>query len=85
MRKKKKLIEGKTYWNLYEFRLRGVFLLDIVSDGSCKRTNLELGKIIKAPTRMVENMISQAQINNEILIKETEAGREIKYFTFKQL
>ena len=74
MKSKKKLIEGKTYWNLYEFRLRGVFLLDIVSQGSCNRTDIELGKIIKAPTALVRAMVLQAGANSEIIITYNEDG-----------
>ena len=80
MKSKKKLIEGKTYWNLYEFRLRGVFLLDIVSQGSCNRTDIELGKIIKAPTALTRAMVLQAQSNSEITITYNEEGiRFINY------
>ena len=80
MKSKKKLIPGKTYWNLYEFRLRGVFLLDIASQGFCNRTDIELGKIIKAPTALVRAMVLQAQSNSEITITYNEEGiRFINY------
>jgi hypothetical protein len=79
MRKKKKLIEGKTYWNLYEFRLRGVFLLDIASTGVCERSDIELGRILKCPTKMVANMIQTAVERFEIKVKQDKESRKIYY------
>lgn len=79
MRKKKKLIEGKTYWNLYEFRLRGVFLLDIVSTGVCQRSDIELGRILKCPTKQVQSMIAVAVERFEIKVEQDKETRKIYY------
>ena len=79
MKRKKKLEEGKTYWNLYEFRLRGVFLLDIASTGVCERSDIELGRILKCPTKMVANMIQTAVERFEIKVKQDKESRKIYY------
>ena len=79
MRKKKKLEEGKTYWNVYEVRLRGVFLIDIASTGVCERSDIELGRILKCPTKMVANMIQTAVERFEIKVKQDKESRKIYY------
>jgi len=77
MKRKRKSAEK---WNLYESRLRGVILIDIVSQGFCSRTNSEIGKIIKAPAAYVSNLLEAGEQASEWEIHKCELeGRKIVY------
>ena len=75
----------KRTWSEEEWRLRGVFLLDISSTGSCTRSNLELARICKTTTLKVQQIISLLQAEQEIVMASVENIRSIKYFKIKVL
>lgn len=75
----------KRPWSEEEWRLRGVFLLDISSTGSCTRSNLELARICKTTTLKVQQIISLLLVEREITQASVENVRSIKYSESKTL
>ena len=75
----------KRTWSEEEWRLRGVFLLDISSTGSCTRSNLELARICKTTTLKVQQIISLLVAEQEIVMASVENVRSVKYFKSKTL
>jgi hypothetical protein len=75
----------KRTWSEEEWRLRGVFLLDISSTGSCTRCNLELARICKTTTLKVQQIISLLVAEQEIVMASVENVRSIKYLKSKVL
>ena len=69
----------KRTWSQEEWRLRGVFLLDISSTGSCTRSNLELARICKTTTLKVQQIISLLVAEQEIVMASVENLRSIRY------
>jgi hypothetical protein len=69
----------KRTWSEVEWRLRGVFLLDISSTGSCTRSNLELARICKTTTLAVQQIISLLVSEQEIVMGSVEGFRTLKY------
>ena len=69
----------KRTWSEEEWRLRGVFLLDISSTGSCTRSNLELARICKTTTLKVQQIISLLVAEQEIMMASVENVRSIRY------
>ena len=69
----------KRTWSEVEWRLRGVFLLDISSTGSCTRSNLELARICKTTTLKVQQIISLLVAEQEIVMASVENVRSIRY------
>jgi hypothetical protein len=75
----------KRTWSEEEWRLRGVFLLDISSTGSCTRSNLELARICKTTTLRVQQIISLLVSEREITMASVENVRSIEYQKSKVL
>jgi hypothetical protein len=77
--------KSKRTWSEEEWRLRGVFLLDISSTGSCTRSNLELARICKTTTLRVQQIISLLVSEREIVMASVENLRSIVYPKLKVL
>lgn len=69
----------KRTWSQEEWRLRGIFLLDICSTGSCTRTNQDLARIIGCTTLKVQQIISLLLAEQEIQQGSSESFRMITY------